>query len=43
MTEEFVQRIMDLGHATKIDTVAEAFRALGKRLDFQVKRSVQAA
>ena len=37
-----VQRIMDLDHATKIDTVADAFRALGKRLDFQVKRSVQA-
>ena len=38
-----VQRIMDLDHTTKIDTVAEAFRALGKRLDFQVKRSIQAA
>ena len=38
-----IQRIMDLDHATKIDTVADAFRALGKRLDFQVKRGVQAA
>jgi antitoxin HicB len=33
-----VQRIIDLDHATKIDTIAQAFRALGKRLEFQVKR-----
>lgn len=31
-----VQRILNLHHATKIDTVALAFKALGKRLDFQV-------
>jgi len=37
-TPQTVQRIMDLDHATKIDTVAEAFRALGMRLDFQIKR-----
>ena len=37
-----VQRIMDLDHTTKIDTMADAFRALGRRLDFQVKRSIPA-
>lgn len=31
-----VQRILDLAHTTKIDTVAEAFRALGRRLDLRV-------
>lgn len=31
-----VTRIMDMHHATKIDTLASAFHALGKRLDFQV-------
>ena len=28
-----VQRIVDLGHATKIDTLARAARALGKQLE----------
>jgi antitoxin HicB len=28
-----VQRIVDLGHTTKIDTIAEALEALGKRLE----------
>ncbi|MCL2872435.1 MAG: type II toxin-antitoxin system HicB family antitoxin [Betaproteobacteria bacterium] len=31
-----VQRIVDLGHATKIDTIAKAMAALGKHLDFKV-------
>lgn len=31
-----VQRIVDLSHATKIDTVAAALAALGKRLDLRV-------
>lgn len=31
-----VQRILKLHHTTKIDTVAQAFRALGKRLDLHV-------
>ena len=31
-----VQRIVDLGHATKIDTIAAALKAMGKRLDFSV-------
>lgn len=35
-----VQRILKLHHTTKIDTVALAFKALGKRLDFQVVRKV---
>ena len=33
-----VQRIIDLDHATKIDTIADAFRALNRRLDFRVRR-----
>ena len=33
-----VQRIIDLDHATKIDTIADAFRALDRRLDFRVRR-----
>ncbi|MCC8363591.1 type II toxin-antitoxin system HicB family antitoxin [Lysobacter sp. A6] len=37
-TPQSVQRIIDLDHVTKIDTIAEAFRVLGRRLDFQVKR-----
>ncbi|OGT60237.1 MAG: antitoxin [Gammaproteobacteria bacterium RIFCSPHIGHO2_12_FULL_63_22] len=37
-----VQRIMNLDHTTKIDTMADAFRALGRRLDFQVKRNIPA-
>ena len=31
-----VQRIMDLGHTTKIDTLAAAFEALGKRLEIVI-------
>lgn len=31
-----VQRIVDLGHTTKIDTIEAAFRALGKRLELRV-------
>ena len=31
-----VTRIVDLQHATKIDTLAEAFRAMGKTLRFRV-------
>ena len=31
-----VNRIVNLGHATKIDTIAEAFEALGKHLEVSV-------
>ena len=31
-----VQRIVNLGHATKIDTIAAALRALGRHLTLQV-------
>jgi antitoxin HicB len=31
-----VQRIVDLGHATKIDTIAAALKALGKGLEVRV-------
>ncbi|MDA5482166.1 type II toxin-antitoxin system HicB family antitoxin [Yersinia intermedia] len=31
-----VQRIVDLGHVTKIDTIETAFKALGKRLEITV-------
>ncbi|CAN0620347.1 Antitoxin HicB 2 [Burkholderia multivorans] len=31
-----VNRIVDLGHTTKIDTLADAVAALGKRLDVRV-------
>lgn len=31
-----VNRIVDLGHATKIDTIAAALRALGKGLDVRL-------
>ena len=31
-----VTRIVDLRHATKIDTLAEAFRAIGKKLTISV-------
>jgi antitoxin HicB len=31
-----VTRIVDLHHATKIDTLAEAFKAIGKTLSFSV-------
>jgi antitoxin HicB len=32
-----VNRIIDLGHATKIDTLAAAFKALGRDLDLVVR------
>lgn len=32
-----VQRIINIEHATKIDTIATAFRALGRRLDLRVE------
>lgn len=31
-----VNRIMDLGHTTKIDTIAAAFEAIGRRLELSV-------
>jgi antitoxin HicB len=31
-----VQRIVDLGHSTKIDTIAKALQAVGKRLEIRV-------
>lgn len=31
-----VNRIMDLGHTTKIDTIAEALETLGRRLEISV-------
>ena len=31
-----ITRVLDLHHATKIDTLADAFRAMGKRLDLRV-------
>jgi len=31
-----VNRIVDIGHATKIDTIAAALEALGKRLEIAV-------
>ncbi|RQQ64443.1 type II toxin-antitoxin system HicB family antitoxin [Burkholderia stagnalis] len=31
-----VNRIMDLGHTTKIDTIAEAFEAIGRHLELSV-------
>lgn len=34
-----VNRLLDLHHATKIDTIAEAFAALGRRLDFRVSKA----
>lgn len=34
-----VTRILDLHHATKIDTLAQAFGALGYVLDFRVKKA----
>lgn len=34
---QVVNRIVDLGHATKIDTIAEALEALGKRLEMSVE------
>lgn len=32
-----VNRIMDLGHTTKIDTIAEAFEAIGRHLELSVE------
>lgn len=32
-----VNRIVDIGHATKIDTIAEALEALGKHLEISVE------
>ena len=36
---QVVNRIMDTGHATKIDTIDEALRALGARLDLTIHRA----
>ncbi|WP_321953093.1 type II toxin-antitoxin system HicB family antitoxin [Paraburkholderia bannensis] len=33
---QVVNRLVDLGHATKIDTIAEALEAIGKRLEITV-------
>lgn len=35
-TPQSVQRIIRLGHTTKIDTLAQAFSALGRRLDLKI-------
>ena len=35
-TPQVVTRIVDLGHATKVDTIADALRALGRRLEISV-------
>ncbi|HRN60850.1 MAG TPA: type II toxin-antitoxin system HicB family antitoxin [Luteimonas sp.] len=35
-TPQAVTRIVDLGHATKVDTIADALRALGRRLEVSV-------
>jgi antitoxin HicB len=35
-----VQRILNTSHTTKIDTVAAAMKALGKRLEFHVLQAV---
>lgn len=35
-----VQRIIRLGHTTKIDTLAQAFRALDRRLDLRIAQSL---
>ncbi|MGT2493105.1 type II toxin-antitoxin system HicB family antitoxin [Cupriavidus basilensis] len=35
-TKQEVNRLVDLGHTTKIDRIAEAMVALGKRLDLSV-------
>lgn len=34
-----VTRLLNLHHATKIDTIADAFKALGLELDFQVRKA----
>jgi antitoxin HicB len=31
-----IQRVIDLGHVTKIDTIASALAALGKRLELSI-------
>lgn len=31
-----INRVIDLGHTTKIDTISDAFNVLGKRLELQV-------
>ncbi|WP_439685117.1 HicB-like antitoxin of toxin-antitoxin system domain-containing protein [Cupriavidus oxalaticus] len=31
-----IQRVVNLGHATKIDTIAAAFQAMGKHLEIRV-------
>lgn len=36
---QVVNRIVDTGHATKIDTIDEALRALGARLDLTIHRA----
>ncbi|MCL2298024.1 MAG: type II toxin-antitoxin system HicB family antitoxin [Proteobacteria bacterium] len=36
MTRQEVQRIVDLGHSTKIDMIGKALAALGKHLDFKL-------
>ncbi|MGO4396344.1 hypothetical protein AB4Z46_33860 [Variovorax sp. M-6] len=38
-----VTRILELHHATKIDTLADAFDALGYRLDLKVSKAKAAA
>ena len=35
-TPQVVTRIVDLGHTTKVDTIADALRALGRRLEVSV-------
>lgn len=38
-TKQEASRIIDLGHATKIDTLAAALAALGRRLSISVERA----
>lgn len=38
MRPQDVTRILDLHHVTKIDTIADAFKALGLELDFRVTK-----
>lgn len=42
-TPQAVQRILNVRHITKIDTIALAFKVLGKSLSFQVGDGKQAA
>ena len=37
---QVVNRIMDISHTTKIDTIADAFQAIGARLDLTVHHTV---